>query len=192
MHIRCCTKVFSILYSHCNYLQILLAFTDIYWLAVPPMLPFLFPWKCGLLTTSAACIPMHSRLLLPWKQTLWTLIRLLVRSSLIWVHIVCNIENHRNISIWERRQQLTWLAGKVLSISMCRWNRLTGLDGDFHLISLRHSSFLCFDALHHSQQFFSHAKTISCLPGLNQYLVVDKVSCLKDTTHRRRWQRVSS
>ena len=30
--------------------------------------------------------------------------------------------------------------------------------------------FVCFDALHPSQQFFSHVGMISCLPGLNQYL----------------------
>ena len=30
-------------------------------------------------------------------------------------------------------------------------------------------SFVCFDALHPSQQFFSHVRMISCLPGLNQY-----------------------
>ena len=29
--------------------------------------------------------------------------------------------------------------------------------------------FVCVDALHPSQQFFSHVRTISCLPGLNQY-----------------------
>ena len=38
-------------------------------------------------------------------------------------------------------------------------------------------SLVCFDALHPSQQTFSHVRTISCLPGLNQYWVVDKVSC---------------
>ena len=27
---------------------------------------------------------------------------------------------------------------------------------------------VCFDALRPSQQFFSHVRTISCLPGLNQ------------------------
>ena len=34
--------------------------------------------------------------------------------------------------------------------------------------------FLC-DALSPSQQFFSHARTISSLPGLNQYQAVDEV-----------------
>ena len=29
--------------------------------------------------------------------------------------------------------------------------------------------FVCVDALHLCQQFFSHARTISCFPGLNQY-----------------------
>ena len=36
---------------------------------------------------------------------------------------------------------------------------------------------LCFDALHPSQQFFSHVRMISCLPVLNQYKAADKVSC---------------
>ena len=35
----------------------------------------------------------------------------------------------------------------------------------------------CFDTLRPSQQFFSNVRTISCFPGLNQYLAVDKVSC---------------
>ena len=33
----------------------------------------------------------------------------------------------------------------------------------------------CVYALHPSQQVFSHVGTISVLPGLNQYLVEDKV-----------------
>ena len=35
--------------------------------------------------------------------------------------------------------------------------------------------FVCFDALHPRKQFFSHVKTISYLPGLNQYLEANKV-----------------
>ena len=30
--------------------------------------------------------------------------------------------------------------------------------------------FVCFDALHPSQRFFSHMGMISCLPGLNQQI----------------------
>ena len=37
--------------------------------------------------------------------------------------------------------------------------------------------FVCVDALRPSQQYFSHVKTISCFPGLNQYLAEDKVYC---------------
>ena len=29
--------------------------------------------------------------------------------------------------------------------------------------------FVCVDSLYPGQQLFSHARTISCLPGLNQY-----------------------
>ena len=29
--------------------------------------------------------------------------------------------------------------------------------------------FVCVDALHPRQQFFSHVRTFSCLPGLNRY-----------------------
>ena len=36
---------------------------------------------------------------------------------------------------------------------------------------------VCVDALHPSQQLFSHVGMISCLPGLNQYQAEDKVSC---------------
>ena len=36
--------------------------------------------------------------------------------------------------------------------------------------------FVCIDASHPSQQFFSHVRTNSCLPGLNPYLAVGKVS----------------
>ena len=46
----------------------------------------------------AAYIQMHSGILSPWMQTIWTMIRLLpreqycsLRSSLILVHIVCNM-----------------------------------------------------------------------------------------------------
>ena len=38
-------------------------------------------------------------------------------------------------------------------------------------------TFVPVDALCPSQQFFSHVGTISCLPLLNQYDAVDKVSC---------------
>ena len=31
-------------------------------------------------------------------------------------------------------------------------------------------SFVCFGVLHPNQEFFAHVRTISCLPGLNQYL----------------------
>ena len=37
---------------------------------------------------------------------------------------------------------------------------------DFHVNGC---FFVCVDALHPSQQFFSHVGTISYLPGLNQY-----------------------
>ena len=53
--------------------------------------PIFLSWKCCLIFTSAAYIWVRFRLILSWKQTLWTLIILLPRSSLIWVHIVCNI-----------------------------------------------------------------------------------------------------
>ena len=35
----------------------------------------------------------------------------------------------------------------------------------------------CVDALLQNQHFFSHVKTIFCLPGLNPYQAEDKVSC---------------
>ena len=44
-----------------------------------------------LLLMSAAYIQLHSRLLLSLKQTVGTLIRLILREHLIWVHIVCNV-----------------------------------------------------------------------------------------------------
>ena len=37
--------------------------------------------------------------------------------------------------------------------------------------------FVCVDALHPSQQVFSHARLPCCLPRLNQYLAENKVSC---------------
>ena len=46
----------------------------------PAYLVFLF-WKCHLLITSAAYIQMRSRPILSWKQTKWTLIRLLLREQ---------------------------------------------------------------------------------------------------------------
>ena len=39
------------------------------------------------------------------------------------------------------------------------------------------SNNLCVDALCPSQEFFSHVMTISYLPGFNQYLEANKVSC---------------
>ena len=45
--------------------------------------------------------------------------------------------------------------------------------------------FVCFEALHPSQQFFSHVRMISCLPGLNQYWAVYKVSCSRTQLQRR-------
>ena len=36
--------------------------------------------------------------------------------------------------------------------------------------------YVCIDALHPSQQFFSHFGVISCLPALKQYYAADKVS----------------
>ena len=43
------------------------------------------------------------------------------------------------------------------------------------IIFIRYLIFVYFDALHPSQQYFSHVVSISCLPGLNQYLAADKV-----------------
>ena len=56
--------------------------------------PFLFR-NCHLCFMSVAYIQIDSRISISWKQTQWTLIRLLLRSSLIWVHIVCNIAHQR-------------------------------------------------------------------------------------------------
>ena len=42
--------------------------------------------------------------------------------------------------------------------------------------------FLCFDALYPSQQFFSNVGMISCLPGLNQYLVSCSSTQQRDST----------
>ena len=36
-------------------------------------------------------------------------------------------------------------------------------------IRVRDAYFVCVGALHPSREFFSHAGTISCLPGWNQY-----------------------
>ena len=36
---------------------------------------------------------------------------------------------------------------------------------------------VCVDPLCPSQQFFSYVRTISCIPGLNQYLAEDNVPC---------------
>ena len=49
--------------------------------------------------------------------------------------------------------------------------------------------FACFDSLHASQQFFAHVGM--GLPGLNQYLAADKVSCSRtqhsdSTSHETR------
>ena len=41
---------------------------------------------------------------------------------------------------------------------------------------------VCVEALHPSQQFFSHVRTVSSLGGLNQYKEVDKCVLIKDTT----------
>ena len=60
---------------------------------------------------------------------------------------------------------------------LCSSIVLTFLIAGVYLLLVRVAQFVCFDALHPSQQFFSHARTISCLPGLNQYLAVDIVSC---------------
>ena len=47
--------------------------------------------------------------------------------------------------------------------------------------------FFGFDTLNPSQQFFSHVGTIFCLPGLNQYYAVDKMSCLKKQDQTLPW-----
>ena len=39
------------------------------------------------------------------------------------------------------------------------------------------AGFSLFDALRPSQQFFSHVRMISCLPGFNQHLAEGNVSC---------------
>ena len=39
--------------------------------------------------------------------------------------------------------------------------------------------FVCAEALHPSQLFFSQVETFSCLPGLHQYYAKDKVSSLR-------------
>ena len=38
--------------------------------------------------------------------------------------------------------------------------------------------FVCVDTLHPSQQSFSHVGTISCFPGVNQYISKQRIKCL--------------
>ena len=59
--------------------------------------------ECCLLNMSAEYFQMHSRTLLPWKLSLWTQIRLLLRSILIWIHAgprsaVGNVSGYRCVS----------------------------------------------------------------------------------------------
>ena len=42
---------------------------------------------------------------------------------------------------------------------------------------LQHKCFVCVDSLRSSQKFYSHARAFSFLPGLNQYLAENEVSC---------------
>ena len=35
--------------------------------------------------------------------------------------------------------------------------------------SIFRGTFVCVDSLHPGQKIFSHVRTISCVPGLNQY-----------------------
>ena len=65
------------------------------------------------------------------------------------------LKKHHSLKIWLVHR---WLLGRL--------HTLTG-----HLL------WFFFYALCPSQQFFTHVRTISCLPGLNQYLAGDKVSC---------------
>ena len=92
--------------------------------------------KCLLLDTSAVCIQMHSRLIFhrskhyePWSDCSF-------RSSLIWVHIVCNI-GHQNTKPEERAdddRHEYWQKGskKVLFVwfdSLCPINNLSVKQG---------------------------------------------------------------
>ena len=46
-------------------------------------------------------------------------------------------------------------------------NEIFAVVLDFFYIM--HTMFVCVDALHPSQQFFSHVGMIPCLPGFNKY-----------------------
>ena len=70
---------------------------------------------------------------------------------------------------------------KCIHLSKCHivGNHMSRLQLFVFMIWLFYSvpDFVCFDALQPSQQFFSHVRSLSCLPGLNQYKAEDKVSC---------------
>ena len=69
--------------------------------------PIFFVMKMSVFT-SAVYIQIHSRILLLWKQTLWTLIR---RESDLGPYCL-EYRLRKYISRWESRRQLLWMVGK--------------------------------------------------------------------------------
>ena len=67
-----------------------------------------------------------------------------------------------------------WLRNKKIIFSYALLSGDLITHQSFHIVSY---VFVCVGALRHSQYFFSHAGTFSCLPGvLNQYLAEELCS----------------
>ena len=77
-------------------------------------------------------------------------------------------------------RSLIWSYGRghvFITKSSKLWCFSTSGPGSSRRLRIAKFAFACIDALRHSQQFISHVRMISCLPGLNQYQAEDKVSC---------------
>ena len=74
----------------------------------------IWSWKYCLLISSAAYIKNDIRILLPWKQTLWTLIRLLLREQSDLGSYCLQYWLPKYTRRWENRRYLLWMAGKGL------------------------------------------------------------------------------
>ena len=75
-----------------------------------------YPARKCLLSISAAHIRMYSGLILSWRQTLWTLIRLLLREQSDMGTYWLQDWPPKYMSRIESRRQLPWMVGKGLII----------------------------------------------------------------------------
>ena len=99
------------------------------------ILSIILSWKCSLIIAFAACIRFHSRICLPIKQTLWTLIRLLLMEQSDLGLYCLQYRLPIYISRWGKMQHMFWMVRKWLNGTAMGYMGICSNDY-FHMIKI--------------------------------------------------------